>query len=88
VKGDSSINGFKDLIEYIRKNPGTKWAINNKSSPSYSLVRQIAKAENLNIVMCPSLEILKASVALLGGQVPVGSPTVAGNEVSGRCEET
>src|SRR5512135_1516312 len=49
VKGDSPINGLKDLVQYVHKNPGTKWGINTKTSPSYIIIRSIAKAENLNI---------------------------------------
>lgn len=36
VRGDSSINSFSELIEYLRKNPGTTWAAFSKSSEAIS----------------------------------------------------
>jgi len=75
VKGDSPMNSYKDLVEYIRKNPGTKWGINTKTSPSYILMRAIAKAENLNIIDVAFDGDVKIVPAILGGHIPVGSPT-------------
>ncbi len=75
VKGDSPMNSFKDLIEYVRKNPGTKWGINGKTSSSYIIMRGIAKAENLNVVDVAFDGDVKIVPAILGGHIPVGSPT-------------
>jgi tripartite-type tricarboxylate transporter receptor subunit TctC len=75
VKGDSAINSFKDLVEYVRKNPGTKWGINTKTSPSYIITKSIAKAENLNIIDVAFDGDVKIVPAILGGHIPVGSPT-------------
>jgi tripartite-type tricarboxylate transporter receptor subunit TctC len=75
VKGDSPINSYKDLVEYIRKNPGAKWGINVKSSPSYLIIRAIAKAEKLNIVDVAFDGDVKIVPAILGGHIPVGGPT-------------
>jgi tripartite-type tricarboxylate transporter receptor subunit TctC len=75
VKGDSPVNGLKDLVEYVRKNPGTKWGINTKTSPSYIITKSIAKAENLNIIDVAFDGDVKIVPAILGGHIPVGSPT-------------
>jgi tripartite-type tricarboxylate transporter receptor subunit TctC len=75
VKGDSPINGFQDLVEHIRKNPGTKWGINTKTSPSYILMRAIAKKENLKIIDVAFDGDVKIVPAILGGHILVGSPT-------------
>lgn len=75
VKGDSPINSFKDLVEYIRKNPGAKWGINTKTSPSYIIMKAIAKAEKLNIIDVAFDGDVKIVPAILGGHIPVGSPT-------------
>ncbi|MBN1103214.1 MAG: tripartite tricarboxylate transporter substrate binding protein [Deltaproteobacteria bacterium] len=75
VKGDSPINGFPDLVEHIRKNPGTKWGINTKTSPSYILMKAIAKKENLKIVEVAFDGDVKIVPAILGGHIVVGSPT-------------
>jgi tripartite-type tricarboxylate transporter receptor subunit TctC len=75
VNGDSPMNNFKDLVEYIRKNPGAKWGINTKTSPSFIIMRAIAKAENLRIIEVAFDGDTKIVPAILGGHIPVGSPT-------------
>jgi tripartite-type tricarboxylate transporter receptor subunit TctC len=75
VKGDGPMSSFKDLLEYIRKNPGAKWGINTKTSPSYIIMKAIAKAENLNIIDVAFDGDTKIVPAILGGHIPVGSPT-------------
>lgn len=75
VKGDSPINSFKDLVEYVRKNPGAKWGINTKTSPSYIIMKAIAKAENLHIIDVAFDGDTKIVPAILGDHIPVGSPT-------------
>jgi tripartite-type tricarboxylate transporter receptor subunit TctC len=75
VKGDAPMNDFKGLIEYIRKNPGTKWGINTKTSPSYIIMKAIAKVENLHIIDVAFDGDTKIVPAILGGHIPVGSPT-------------
>jgi len=75
VKGDSPLNSLKDLVEHIRKNPGTKWGINTKTSPSFIIMRTIARAENLHIIDVAFDGDVKIVPAILGGHIPVGSPT-------------
>jgi tripartite-type tricarboxylate transporter receptor subunit TctC len=75
ISGDSPMNSFKDLVEYIRKNPGAKWGINTKTSPSYIIMKAIAKAENLHIIDVAFDGDTKIVPAILGGHIPVGSPT-------------
>jgi tripartite-type tricarboxylate transporter receptor subunit TctC len=69
------MNSFKDLVEYVRKNPGTKWGINTKTSPSYIIMKAIAKAENLHVIDVAFDGDTKIVPAILGGHIPVGSPT-------------
>ncbi len=75
VSGDSPMNSLKDLVEYIRKNPGVKWGINTKTSPSYIIMKAIAKAENIHIIDVAFDGDTKIVPAILGGHIPVGSPT-------------
>jgi tripartite-type tricarboxylate transporter receptor subunit TctC len=75
ISGESPMNSFKDLVEYIRKNPGAKWGINTKTSPSYIIMKAIAKAEKLNIIDVAFDGDTKIVPAILGGHIPVGSPT-------------
>jgi len=75
VKGDSPFNTFKDLVEHIRNNPGTKWGINTKTSPSYIIMKSISKKENLKITEVAFDGDTKIVPAILGGHILVGSPT-------------
>jgi tripartite-type tricarboxylate transporter receptor subunit TctC len=75
VKGDSPINDYKDLVEHLRKNPGTKWGINTKTSPSYIIMRAIAKRESLNIIDVAFDGDTQIVPAILGGHILLGSPT-------------
>jgi tripartite-type tricarboxylate transporter receptor subunit TctC len=77
VNGDSPMNSFKDLIEQARKNHGLKWGVNTKTSPSYIIMKSIAKAENLQLTEVPFDGDVKIVPAILGGHILVGSPTFA-----------
>lgn len=74
VKGDSTINSFSDLLDYLKKNPGTTWATHSKSSSGYILLRQIARRENVKITEVLLEGDVKIIPAILGGHVVVGSP--------------
>lgn len=74
VKGDSPMNTVKDLVEYARKNPGTKVGIHGKSTVGYLAMRTIAKTENINLVDVPFDGDTKIVPAILGDHVPVGTP--------------
>jgi len=74
VKGDSTINNFQSLIEYMKKNPGTTWATHSKSSSGYILLRQIARRENVKITEVLLEGDVKIIPGILGGHVIVGTP--------------
>ncbi len=74
VKGDSPINSVKDLVEYARKNPGTKIGVHGKSTQGYLVMRTIAKTEKINLVDVPFEGDTKIVPAILGGHVPAGTP--------------
>jgi tripartite-type tricarboxylate transporter receptor subunit TctC len=74
VKGDSPLNSVKDLVEYARKNPGTKIGIHGKSTQGYLVLRTIARADNVSLVDVPFDGDTKIVPAILGGHVPAGTP--------------
>jgi tripartite-type tricarboxylate transporter receptor subunit TctC len=74
VKGDSPLNTVKDLIEFARKNPGTKIALHGKSTQGYLVMRTIAKKENVSIIDVPFEGDTKILPAILGDHVPAGTP--------------
>ena len=74
VKGDSPMNTVKDLVEYARRNPGTKIGIHGKSTVGYLAMRTIAKSEHVSLVDVPFDGDTKIVPAILGDHVPVGTP--------------
>ena len=74
VKGESPINSMKDLIEYAKKNPGTKIGIHGRSTLGYLAMRTIAKSENINLIDVPFDGDTQIVPAILGGHVIAGTP--------------
>jgi tripartite-type tricarboxylate transporter receptor subunit TctC len=74
VRGDSPLNSVKDLVDFARKNPHTKYATHGKSTLGYLTMRTIAKAENVNFLDVPFEGDSKIVPAILGGHVPFGTP--------------
>jgi tripartite-type tricarboxylate transporter receptor subunit TctC len=74
VKGDSPLNTFNELVEYMRKHPGTTWGVHSRSTLGYIILRQIAKRENVNITDVILEGDVKIIPAVLGGHIMVGTP--------------
>lgn len=74
VKVDSPIKSVKDLIDYARKNPGTKIGIHGRATIGYLALRTIAKNENINLVDVPFDGDTQIVPAILGGHVIAGTP--------------
>lgn len=74
VKGDSPINSFSELIEYMKKHPGTTWATHSKSAGGYIMLRQVAKRQGVKITEVLLEGDVKIIPAILGGHVVVGTP--------------
>lgn len=74
VKGDSPINSVKDLVEFSRKNPGTKIGIHGKATIGYLALRTISKNENINLIEVPFDGDTQIVPAILGGHVIAGTP--------------
>jgi tripartite-type tricarboxylate transporter receptor subunit TctC len=74
VKGDSPLNSVKDLVEFAKKNPNSKYATHGKSTLGYLTMRTIAKAENVSFLDVPFEGDSKIVPAILGGHVPFGTP--------------
>ena len=76
VKADAPWNSLKELIEYARKNPGTKFGHIGKSTTQYVIMTSVIKAEKLNLVDVPFDGDGTMVPALLGGHVPVATPVL------------
>ncbi len=74
VKGDSPLNTFNELVEHMRKNPGTTWGVHSRSTLGYIVMRQIAKRENIKITDVVLEGDVKIIPAILGGHILVGTP--------------
>lgn len=77
VRADAPWNSLKELIEFVRKNPGMKFAHNGQSVVQYIVMTSMAKEEKLNIVGVPYKGDSDQIPALLGGHIPIGTPGFA-----------
>jgi tripartite-type tricarboxylate transporter receptor subunit TctC len=77
VKGDAPWNTMKDFVEYVRKNPGTKFGHNGKGGLQYVIMTTIAKAEKLQMVDVPYDGDGTSIPAIMGGHIPVALPAYA-----------
>jgi len=71
VKADAPWKSLKELVEYVRSNPGMKIADLGKNHVAYYLLRLLAKQEKIDLVSIPFDGGSKIVPALLGGHVPV-----------------
>jgi tripartite-type tricarboxylate transporter receptor subunit TctC len=77
VKGDAPWNTMKEFVEYVRKNPGTKFGHNGKGGLQYVIMTSIAKAEHLRMVDVPYDGDGVSIPAVMGGHIPVALPAYA-----------
>ena len=74
AKGDAPWNNLKDLVEYARKNPRTKYGTHGKSTTGYVVMTTIGKIENISFVDLDYDSDAQITAALLGGHVSFGTP--------------
>ncbi|MBW2031356.1 MAG: tripartite tricarboxylate transporter substrate binding protein [Deltaproteobacteria bacterium] len=74
VKGDSPWNSLEDLVEYAKKNPGTKIGTQGVNSLGSLFMMLMAKANGTTFKTVPFRGGSKIVAALLGGHVPIGTP--------------
>ena len=74
VKEDAPWKSLKDLVEFARKNPGTKMGTHGKSTLGYLVMTTVGKAEKVSFVDVPFAGDSKIVPAILGGHVPFGTP--------------
>ena len=74
VKEDAPWNSLKDLVEFARKNPGTKMGTHGKSTLGYLVMTTVGKAEKVSFADVPFAGDSKIVPAILGGHVPFGTP--------------
>jgi len=75
VKGDAPWNSLKDFVEFTRKNPGMKWGDHGKSTLGYLVMVTINKTEKISLVQVPFDDSTKIVTSILGGHIPIGTPT-------------
>jgi len=75
VKGDAPWDSLKDFVEYARKNPGLKWGDHGKSTLGYLVMVTINKTEKISLVEVPFDDSTKIVTSILGGHIPLGTPT-------------
>ncbi len=75
VKEDAPWNSLRELIEFARKNPRMKYGHNGRSMVQYMAMATIAKVEKVDLVDVPFDGDPSQVTALLGGNIPVITPT-------------
>ena len=75
VREDAPWNSLKELIEFARNNPRTKYGHNGRSMVQYMAMTTIAKKEKIAFVDVPFDGDPSQITALLGGNIPVITPT-------------
>jgi len=78
VRADSPWKTFQELLDYTRKNPGTKYAHPGIGGLTHLRVENLNKAAKMNMIAVPFKSDPEIVTALLGGHVPVGASTVTG----------
>lgn len=74
---EGTFNTLKDLVEYVRKNPGVKMGTHGKSGLAYLTMATIAKTEKIKFTDVPFRGDSKIVPAILGGHITVGVPGYA-----------
>jgi tripartite-type tricarboxylate transporter receptor subunit TctC len=72
VKGDAPWNNFKELVEYVRKNPGMKFGIVIKGGAPHLLMIAIEKGTKISFTAVPHPGDADVVMNLIGGHIPIG----------------
>jgi tripartite-type tricarboxylate transporter receptor subunit TctC len=68
---------LKELVEYVRKNPGAKMGTHGKSGLAYIVMASIAKTESIKFTDVPFAGDSNIVPAILGDHITVGVPGYA-----------
>jgi len=74
---EGTFSTIKELVEYVRKNPGAKMGTHGKSGLAYIVMASIAKTENIKFTDVPFAGDSKIVPAILGDHITVGVPGYA-----------
>jgi tripartite-type tricarboxylate transporter receptor subunit TctC len=72
VKSDAPWNGFKEVVEYVRKNPRMKFGITARGGSPHLVMLTIEKVENIKFVELPNSGDADVVMQILGGHIPIG----------------
>ncbi len=74
---EGTFNTLKELVEYVRKNPGVKMGTHGKSGLAYIVMTTIAKTEKIKFTDVPFAGDSNIVPAILGDHITVGNPGYA-----------
>jgi tripartite-type tricarboxylate transporter receptor subunit TctC len=74
---EGTFNTLKELVEYVRKNPGAKMGTHGKSGLAYIVMAAIAKTETIKFTDVPFAGDSNIVPAILGDHITVGVPGYA-----------
>src|SRR3972149_3014951 len=74
---EGTFKTLKELVEYVRKNPGVKMGTHGKSGLAYVVMTTIAKTEKIKFIDVPFAGDSAIVPAILGDHITVGNPGYA-----------
>lgn len=74
---EGTFKTLKELVEYVRKNPGAKMGTHGKSGLAYIVMTTIAKTEKIKFIDVPFAGDSAIVPAILGDHITVGNPGYA-----------
>jgi len=74
---EGAFKTLKELVEYVRKNPGAKMGTHGKSGLAYIVMTTIAKTEKIKFIDVPFAGDSAIVPAILGDHITVGNPGYA-----------
>ncbi|MBM4314196.1 MAG: tripartite tricarboxylate transporter substrate binding protein [Deltaproteobacteria bacterium] len=74
---EGTFKSLKELVEYVRKQPGAKMGTHGKSGLAYIVMTTIAKSEKIKLIDVPFAGDSAIIPAILGDHITVGNPGYA-----------
>ena len=72
VKSDAPWNNFREVVEYVKKNPGMKFGITARGGSPHIIMLTIEKIEKIKFKDLPNPGDADVVTQILGGHIPIG----------------
>jgi tripartite-type tricarboxylate transporter receptor subunit TctC len=72
VKSEAPWNNLKEVVEYVRKNPGMKFGITARGGSPHLVMLTIEKVAKIKFTELPNASDSDVIMQILGGHIPIG----------------